>query len=997
LHGVTVAEFLERARSLEIDLGWVHPDDRAAYRAAVEESRRLGKGFEIEYRLVPEDGGWIDVREVSEVVLDDSGRVVRTFGFVQDITERKTTEEALRQNEALLRQAMRTARMGAWVWDDSKDECLYCSEELALLFGQSVEEYLATRGGGSGVTAAIHPEDREHYRTSIEESLEAGKRYSLEFRERVADGTYRHFREVGEPLHDGRDGRARSTGMVQDITELRDIEQALRLSEAALNRAQRLAKIGHWRWDVPGNKLISSSEEYARIHGVSVEEVPALLDAQMERVIHPDDRDRVEAEFKRFDDEGIDFEIEYRIVQPDGEVRHVFQMGETLLGDDGRAVEQTGTLQDITDRKRIEEELRQSRDELEERVKARTAQLEKSERRYRTIFDTATIGIGRTRIEDGRIILANKTLAQMFGYDRVEDFVSDFVFSDHYVNLDDRARLMENYEKSRGTPVECTLTKRDGSLIDVRSHAIANYEEGILDFVTTDITSQNRAERALLESEERLRSLLDNSPNLICLKDLDGRYLLVNREFEEVLGLVRSEVLGKTAYDVFPEELARRFAAHDADVMECRDVVIREEFGVVGADGASHDYISCRFPLFGLDGSMTGIANIDTDISEHRAAEERLRQAQKMEAVGQLTGGVAHDFNNLLAVIMGNTELLSDRLGEEDPALKAIARAATRGAELTERLLAFSRRQPLRPQVFDPGALVSRMSEMLTRTLGETIEIKTSTSPSLASALADPGQLESALLNLALNARDAMPGGGKLIIGCSNIRLDEDDVVPYSEVRAGDYVLLTVSDTGTGMSSEVRDHAFEPFFTTKGVGQGSGLGLSMVYGFAKQSGGHVTIYSEEGHGTTVKLYLPRAGEATRSGSASREAGIPRGRGETILVIEDDPDVRGLAVQMLAGLNYHTIDVPDVSGARRVLSGGMPVDLVLSDVVLPGGTSGPEFAEEACAAYPGLKIIFMSGYPADAAKRDGFLGSDKVLLNKPFSRRQLAKALRDALD
>ena len=346
---------------------------------------------------------------------------------------------------------------------------------------------------------------------------------------------------------------------------------------------------------------------------------------------------------------------------------------------------------------------------------------------------------------------------------------------------------------------------------------------------------------------------------------------------------------------------------------------------------------------------------------------------------------------------MGNTELLGDRLGPEDKQLDATFRAAMRGAELTQRLLAFSRQQPLSPRAIDLGGLVSGMSDLLIRTLGATIEVENRTDPGLWNALADPGQVENAILNLTLNARDAMPDGGKLTIECANSSLDEAYVADNPDALAGDYVLLAVTDTGCGMTAEVKARAFEPFYTTKEVGQGSGLGLSMIYGFAKQSDGHVSIYSEEGKGTAVKLYLPRVETASTTDKARENEALPQGRGEAILVVEDDRDVRDLAVKVLGGLGYRVIDVPDAASAHKVLADGQPVDLVLSDVVLPGGTSGPEFAEQTCATHPGLKVIFMSGYPAEAAKRNNFLGSDKVLLNKPFQRQQLAKAVRDELD
>ena len=344
---------------------------------------------------------------------------------------------------------------------------------------------------------------------------------------------------------------------------------------------------------------------------------------------------------------------------------------------------------------------------------------------------------------------------------------------------------------------------------------------------------------------------------------------------------------------------------------------------------------------------------------------------------------------------MGNAELVAEDATSEDSRIQAIMRASVRGAELTQRLLAFSREQPLRPQVINLADLATSMLELLRRTLGETIDIETTTGADLWAALADPGQAENAVLNLAINARDAMPKGGKLTIECVNARLDETYVSQNPDAAVGDYVVLALSDTGTGMSAEVQAHAIEPFFTTKEVGQGSGLGLSMVYGFAKQSGGHLNIYSEENTGTTVKLYLPRA-EEVEAKAARSSIDIARGQGEVILVIEDDADVRSLAVRMLESLGYGVIDVPNAAAARDALRDRGKVDLILSDVVLPSGMSGPEFVEEVLALYPGLKAIFMSGYAAESAKRNGFLGSDKVLLNKPFQKDQLAKVLREVL-
>jgi nitrogen-specific signal transduction histidine kinase/CheY-like chemotaxis protein len=381
--------------------------------------------------------------------------------------------------------------------------------------------------------------------------------------------------------------------------------------------------------------------------------------------------------------------------------------------------------------------------------------------------------------------------------------------------------------------------------------------------------------------------------------------------------------------------------------------------------------------------------------------EEALRQSQKMEAVGQLTGGVAHDFNNLLQVIIGNLDTLQRNISSDSPRLQRAVRHAINGAQratsLTQRLLAFSRRQPLDPKPIDVNVLVNGLSEMIHRTLGETIAVETVLGAGLWRVEADPNELEAAILNLAVNARDAMTNGGRLTLETGNAHIDEAYVAAHSEVVAGQYVVISVSDTGVGMDRQTVAQAFEPFFTTK-PGKGTGLGLSQVYGFVKQSGGHVKIYSEVGQGTTVKLYLPRlAGEASSDSAPEETLNPEAAQEETIIVVEDDDDVRAYSVDSLRELGYRVLEAHDGPAALRILDRQPRVDLLFTDVVLPGGMTGAQVAAQAKAIRPSLKVLFTTGYARNSIIHHGRLDKGVQLIVKPFSFNELAAKVRDVLD
>lgn len=513
-----------------------------------------------------------------------------------------------------------------------------------------------------------------------------------------------------------------------------------------------------------------------------------------------------------------------------------------------------------------------------------------------------------------------------------------------------------------------------------------------------EITERRETESRLRESEARMKGIMENSPSGIFLKDLDGRYQLVNSRILEWQDLAEDEIIGKTTREIYPERNADAYVAHDRETLE-QDGPVTRDHEVPWGDGSTRTVVSTKFPVRDSDGTLKGIGTLYTDVTDHRRAEEAARQAQKMQSIGQLTGGVAHDFNNLLAVIIGNAELLDEniknRSGDDAKYLASIRRAVQRGKELTMRLLIFSRRQPLSPAPVDMEALATGMADLLGRTLGGTIEIRTECAQGDWQGMADPGQLENAILNLGINARDAMPGGGRITIRTGTATVRTGPEAMKLGVRVGDYVTVSVRDSGSGMSADTAEKAIEPFFTTKEVGAGTGLGLSMVYGFVKQSAGGMTIESREGKGTVITLYLPLARTAAREEDDERPRELPRGSGETILVVEDEADFRRVALAMLEGLGYRVILAEDARDGMARLATEDHIDLLLSDVVLPGGVSGPDLAEAAHAHRPGLKVLLMSGF-ADELVRNRQLPNGIRLINKPFELRELARRVQDEL-
>jgi len=509
---------------------------------------------------------------------------------------------------------------------------------------------------------------------------------------------------------------------------------------------------------------------------------------------------------------------------------------------------------------------------------------------------------------------------------------------------------------------------------------------------------RRRAEEALRESEKRLQAILDNSPAIIFLKNTEGRYLYVNPQFAKLTPLTREQILGKTDDEIFLPAQAAAFRADDLKVLQAGVALEFEE--VADQQDGPHTSIVSKFPLRNAEGKVYAICAIATDITERKSLEAQLRQAQKMEAIGQLAGGIAHDFNNLLTVINGYSELMLLSLPVEHPhcaTFEQIRQAGEKASRLIRQLMAFSRQQVLQPKVLDLNAVVANIDTMLQRVIGEDIDLLTILSPGLASVKADPGQIEQVLMNLLVNARDAMPAGGRLTIETADVVLDTDYARTHVAVNPGRYVMLAVSDNGCGMDAETQARIFEPFFTTKELGKGTGLGLSTVYGIVKQSGGNIGVYSEPGRGTTFRIYLPRieeAAEAVEPGKAREQ--LPRGS-ETILLVEDEAGVRTLAKTILQTQGYTVLDAAQGKDAF-LLSGqheGL-IHLMVTDMVMPE-MSGREVAERLKPLRPNMKVLFMSGFTDKAMVHHEELDQGMAFLQKPFTPQTLARKVREVLD
>ena len=779
----------------------------------------------------------------------------------------------------------------------------------------------------------------------------------------------------------------RSQSVLEDITERRRAEEALRNSEARLKEAQRIAQIGSWELDLITNAVYWSDEVY-RIFGIERREFGATYEAFVD-CVHPDDREFVHNAYTESVKNRTTQNIVHRLLLKDGTLKFVNERGETFYDDTGKAVRSIGTVQDVTEHRRAEEQVRKLSNAVEQSPAAVV------------ITDT-----------EGVVEYVNPAFTKATGYEKKE------MIGQHTGVLRSDEAPAETYEDiwktvRAGNPWAGVVVhrKRDGTrfLNELTMSPIVDPQGVITNFVGIgqDITERLKAEQALEESQQRLSLAIDIMAVGILVIEEDGTITEFNPFAERIFGYEAAEAVGKNVRMLMPEPDR---SGHDQYLRNYLDSETAKVIGMGREDrGLRKD--GETFPMrlrIGELKTAEGSLFVYTiyDLSKIKQLEHQLRHSQKMDAIGHLTGGIAHDFNNILGIVMGNLELLQSQVAGNAKALKSVESAlkgAERGASLTRKLLGFSRESADEVKLTNVNAFIETLHGLIAKSLTPSIEVERHLAADLWPVEIDPGDFEDVLLNLSLNARDAMPDGGALVIETAKTILDEDYVRRNPKARAGEFVVISLSDTGAGMTDEVMEKAFEPFFTTKEKGKGTGLGLSMAYGFVQRSGGHLKIYSEVGEGTTFRIYLPRAQEGTTGDEETIDIeDSALGGSETILIVDDEADLVDVAVTILEDLGYTTFSATDGERALKLLEDHEDIDLMFSDAIMPGRLDGYKLAEAAGKIRPALKVLLTSGFTKK--REESVRGEDAAvtvlvgdMLSKPYNRSELARAIRRTLD
>jgi PAS domain S-box-containing protein len=914
--------------------------------------RRYAFAASLKLRRLPDEPAeqrFVDF--VYQPIRDENGVIAGVLAQGNDVTDRVLAERLAREKESNFHAL--TQIMPSHLWTARPDGAVDWVNERAIEFFGTPD----LKSQGDDWLATLHPDDRAAAGLAYETALRAGSLYEAEFRARRHDGAYRWFLARAIPVRDADGNILRWVGTNTDIHEQKLAEAA---STRDRDRLWQLSQELLVVCDFEGS-ITDVNPAVTRILGWEVDE---FAGHNILKFIHPDDLERSRAQLGRLVEGHMMQAFENRLQAKDGGYRVIAWAG----------VPEGGRIHSI------------GRDMTEER-----AALRERERSW-TLSPVLKVVLTKT----GKMLAVNPAWTNLLGWTEAETVgrhASEFLAPE---GQEEGAFGMAQLVQGR-TMIEyqtTSMTKSGGR----RRIAWTTKPEGdILYGFGRDVTAELEAAAALAASRAERDRIWNTTNDLMGVAGKDGFLKSVNPAWSRLLGYDEAGLLSRRFADLADEAGRRRVIEAMAKLAD-GERLTEFEHRLVHANGDT-SLISWNAEPMGDKFYLVG-----RDVTEQRMVEEALRQSQKMEVVGQLTGGIAHDFNNLLQGITGSLELLQrriaqGRLSDLNRFIAGAMGAANRAAALTHRLLAFSRRQPLDPRPVSANPLIASMEDLLRRTMGERIELELILSPDLWPTLCDPHQLENAVLNLAINARDAMPDGGKLTIETSNRDLGKASAARPRDMMPGGYVCISVTDTGIGMSQETIEKAFEPFFTTKPIGQGTGLGLSMIYGFVSQSSGYTKIFSQLGQGTSVKLFLPRCNgdlgpqEERRDGHPSA---LPEAQGETVLVVEDEPVVRGLILEVVAELGYAALEARDGPSGLEMLQSQHQIDLLITDVGLPG-LNGRQIADAARVIRPGLKVIFMTGYAENAVSAQGFLEPGMALITKPFAVDALAAKIRTIIE
>lgn len=959
--------------SLAQGINYYAPEHRDRITARFQSCLDQGDPFAEILEIITATGRRIWVSATGEAERDDQDRIIAVQGSFQDITELMAVQKRAEEAENLLKIAGKAVRLGGWSVSLT-DRKVHWTDGIAAIHDLPIGT-IPTFDGGIDYFA---PEDRAEAKRVFDACAIDGVPFDNLRVIVTAKGNRITVRSMGEPIQDENGTITGVQGAMQDISEL--IAAQRKADDLSTQLANTLEHMGDAFFTLDRDWRFTYLNQRAE----------ALLNRQRTDLVGRKVFDEFPGAL------GTAFEAQYR---------HAFETQQTVRFEQFFApLDRTFRVNAHPTRSGLAVYFTDITEEIQRR-----RQVQLLEAAVANINDIVIItqADAKDASQSSKIVYVNRAFEQRTGY-RSDEVIgkSPRLLQGPKTQRSELARIKEaiaTFTPVRAEIINYTRTGQEyWTEIDIAP--IANDVGAVSHFVSVqrDITQRRHNEEALRISETRFRLIALSTGSAIWEWDLvEGR-----QWWSDGLATIfghKPDPEGKipTVWraNIHPDDEDRVDAAMKGLGSGKTDRG-RERYRFRRSDGTWATVEDQAFAILGEEGRALRILGIMSDISDRLLAEERLRQTERLEAIGNITGGVAHDFNNLLTIIIGNSEFLQDELDSDHPLRRYVdmtSRAADRAAELTDRLLSFSRKQPLDPRIIDVNRTIAGLEAMLRRTLGEDIDIQIARSGELWQTEIDPGQLEVALLNLAINSRDAMPNGGALTIETANASLDEAYAAAEPGIAAGQYVVIAVSDTGHGIPADQIGRVFEPFFTTKPVGKGTGLGLSMVYGFVKQTGGHVRVYSEQNEGTTVKIYFPRKYDGQVAPLPETEmAGVPRGQ-ETILVVEDDKLILQQLVLQLDGLGYKVIPASSGAPALAILRERTDIDLLFTDVVLPGGMNGRQVAEAAMQIRPGLKVLYTSGYTENAIVHHGRLDQGVDLLSKPYRRPELASRVRKALD